>query len=585
MAERNNMDLWDDYDPWEAYNQARAAAPAPVPVQSPAPELVKELVPEPEEAPKETPEEVPETVPVVTPVEVPEDKPEEEPTEKPEAPEEVSEGPEETSEEPKEKPEDAPVRRSQEKKPTEKPDKAEKVRRGKRRWRIFLLVYSVLFLAAGAVGCYVLYRYTGSYEASLPEHVMDELMAETTEDEWYEYVKDGADIPVSVFEDGDALFQSYYDAAVRGKPLSYWKDLEHYTDMAPVYKVRGGGLDLCLVYLAPKGQDAAGFGRQLWQIDKVESVFSLGRLESVAVEIDAPKDAEVCLNGVPMDSTYIAEEVPAADMTELESRFTQPPTYVRYRVGAMYGDIVVTDAQLRVLDPETEEDGLVRYVLHEPKDYSVTVRAPSTVTVAVNGAELAPDEAFGSEEGILAGLGDYTGGAGYQKLTYTVLDLRQPPEVTATGPDGQALTPLVNEKGEILFFPPQDDALAAEVEGRVQEFFNRYMDYSSQAFDYGRQNALLSCILQGTGLYSYVQNSRDAMIWASATQVSYDELTFADFARVGDNCFTCTIRYKADFAAQSWYQQYNYDMQNAYEVAFVRSGDNWYAAAMSVVAG
>ena len=97
--------------------------------------------------------------------------------------------------------------------------------------------------------------------------------------------------------------------------------------------------------------------------------------------------------------------------------------------------------------------------------------------------------------------------------------------------------------------------------------------------------ALLGRILPGTELYSYVRDSRDAMIWASATEVHYDELTFADFSPVGDNCCTCTIRYKGDFAATAWHESYNYEMQNAYELSFVRVGDIWYAAAMSVVAG
>ena len=63
------------------------------------------------------------------------------------------------------------------------------------------------------------------------------------------------------------------------------------------------------------------------------------------------------------------------------------------------------------------------------------------------------------------------------------------------------------------------------------------------------------------------------------------DLTFTDFCRVNENCFTCTIRYKGDFAAQSWHESYTYDLQNAYEMAFVRQKDRWLAAAMSVVAG
>lgn len=460
-----------------------------------------------------------------------------------------------------------------------------KLRRGRRRWRTFLLIYTVLFLAAGAVGCVVLYRYAEAYEASLPEGVMDDFMASTTPEQWYEYVRRGANLTVSGFEDGEALFQSYYDAAVQGRTMTYWKDMERYSPNAPVYKVRCGGVDLCLVYLVPIGDNAAGFGRQLWQVGQVQSIFSLDELESVAVEIDAPQGMEVFLNGVALGSNYLVGDVPAPDLTELESRFPQPPTYVRYRVDAMYGEITVTDAQNRVLSPSTEEDGVVRYVLHQTGEYAVTVRAPATVTVSVNGVELTANDAAKVEDGILAGLETYTGGAAYKTLTYTFQGLHQLPEITARGPGGETLTPLVNEKGEFLFFAPQDDTLAEEAKKWAQEFFNRYINYSANAYDAGRHQSLLERILPNTELYSYVRDSRDAMIWASATKVSYDELTFADFSPVGEDCFTCTIRYKADFAAVSWYEQYTYDMQNAYELAFVRMGDVWYAAAMSAVSG
>lgn len=460
-----------------------------------------------------------------------------------------------------------------------------KLRRGARRWRIFLVVYTLLFLTAGALGCFALYRYAGAYEVSLPEKVMDELMASTTPEEWAGYVRRGAELNVSGFEDGEALFQAYYDTAVRDRPLTYWKDLENYTADSPVYKVRGGGVDLCRVTLTPVGHNAAGFGRERWQVAEIASIFRLDGLESVAVEIDAPADAEVYINGVAVGGDYRIGEVPLGDMTELESRFTQPPTCVRYRVDAMYGDITVTDAQGRVLTPALEEEGLLRYSLGEKGAYALTVRAPENVAVTVGGAALTAADAAKAEDGILAGLEAYTGGAGVRTLTYSFEGLHAPPEVAAYGPGGESLTPLVNEKGEFIFFAPQDEALAGEVSGRVREFFDRYTNYASQAYDAGRQQLLLDCILPDTELYSYVRDSRDAMIWASATQVTYDELTFADFVPAGENCFTCTIRYKADFAAVSWYERYTYDLQSAYELAFVRSGGAWVAAAMSTVSG
>ena len=99
-----------------------------------------------------------------------------------------------------------------------------------------------------------------------------------------------------------------------------------------------------------------------------------------------------------------------------------------------------------------------------------------------------------------------------------------------------------------------------------------------------RYYGLLDCILWTTDLYRYIQESTDAMIWASATSVNYDELTFTDFSFVGANCFVCTVRYKADFTANSWQEQKNYNMQNAYELVFVcPNGGAWYAAAMDAV--
>ena len=463
--------------------------------------------------------------------------------------------------------------------------KEKALRRSRRNWRLFLAIYSAVFLLAGAAVCVVLYRYAAAYEASLPEHVMDELMASSTEQDWYERIRRDVALPGSEFEDTSAIFDAYYDAAVRGRKLSYWKKPDEFTEQTPVYRVRGGGMDLAVVRLVPKGHGAAGFGRELWRIGEVRGVMSLDYLESVTVEIDAPRGDTVFINGIPVGEKYLTgEAAPVPDLTELESRFSEVPTFARYRV-EMFGEITVADEKGVALSPARSADGrTVRYTAREEEFYSFTVRAPEPVTVRVSGAELTADKAVRSEDGIFAGLYSYTGGTPYRTLTWTFGGLYTRPEITAEM-NGKALTPLINEKGELIYFPAQDDALAGEMAPVVEEFFNSYIAYSGKAYNTARHRALLSRILPGTELYTYVRDSRDAMIWASATEVHYDELSFADFFRVSDSCFTCTIRYKADFAARSWYEDYTYDLQNAYEMAFVRSGNRWLAAAMSVVAG
>jgi len=465
--------------------------------------------------------------------------------------------------------------------------KEKKLRRSRKRWRTFIVIYSIVFLLLGAAGCYVLYQYSAAYEASLPEHVMDAFMAETTPEQWEEYICRGAGIDVSSFENAEELVREYYDAAVRGKPLSYRRDLQASGSDRTVYVVRGGGMELCTVTLVPKGRNAAGFGRQLWQLGEVASRFTLDRLESVTLEIDAPADSTIYVNGKALGAEYLTgEQAPVPDLTELESRFDSQPSFVRYRVEDLYGEITVTDDAGRTLAPERDEQsGVIHYVGRADTVYSFTVRAPENVTVSVNGAQLLRSDASREEYGVLAGLDAYTHGQAYQTLTYAFDGLYTQPSISAVGADGRELTPLVNERGELFFFPAQDDALAAQVQQWAEEFFTRYIDYTGKAYNGGRHEALLGRILPGTALYSYIRDSRDAMIWASATEVHYDELTFADFYPVGEDCFTCTIRYKGDFAATAWHESYTYEMQNAYELAFVRIDDIWYAAAMSAVAG
>ena len=114
-------------------------------------------------------------------------------------------------------------------------------------------------------------------------------------------------------------------------------------------------------------------------------------------------------------------------------------------------------------------------------------------------------------------------------------------------------------------------------------FFNAYMDYSAHAYDATRFYNLLNCILPGTYLYEYVSTSEQAMVWASGTSTEYKDLRYENFHKVSDYCCTCTVIYSADMTATSWYEQYSYSLENAYELAFVSENGRWYCAAMNVI--
>ena len=160
-------------------------------------------------------------------------------------------------------------------------------KKSRRRWRRFLAIWAVCLLLVGAVGCVVLYKYLESFEISRPEHVMDDLMAATTPEQWYEHALDGFDPQLSHFDDPEALFAEYYEAALADAGYTYRKDAAASEEDAPAYVVRAGAVELCRVTLKSVGD--AGFGMHLWEAGDIETVFSLKSLQSMAVEIDAPR--------------------------------------------------------------------------------------------------------------------------------------------------------------------------------------------------------------------------------------------------------------------------------------------------------
>lgn len=480
--------------------------------------------------------------------------------------------------------------------------------RSSRRWRRFLLGYAVIWLLFAALGCTAFYKYLRVYEQALPDHVMDDLMESTSPETWLSYVKTAITAESNTFDDADALSAEYESVLLAGKTYSYRRAADSGAE-EPVYIVRCGGVDICTVHLTPKPDTDLGFGKHLWSVGEIEPCEALGNLRSTAVEITALEGKTVYLNGIALTEAQIAErDVPIDGMTPIEARFSAVPRLIRYRVERMYGSITVTDADGTEIAPEEDTgNGVTRYSVPLPR-YSVSITAPSDVTVTLCGAALTQDDAVSVDAGILRGLERYTGDGAYYTVRWTFDGLYSEPDVRSYDTDGTELTPLVGTDGRLIFFHANNEQLQSAVQNTVEYFFNRYIDYSSYAFrgnlaltheevdddefemdptvraSMKRYYRLLDCILESSDFYRYIQNSTDAMIWASSTSVSYDELTFTDFSFVSASCFVCTVRYKADFTANQWAEQKNYNVQNAYELVFVNPyGYGWLAAAMDAV--
>ena len=451
-------------------------------------------------------------------------------------------------------------------------------------WGLFLLFWTMLLLMLGFLVCVVFYKYTAVYEETRPERTMDALMAEMSEEDWRETLAASAG-GVSEYEDARELFDDYFDRTVKGKTISYRRDLSRSDETQAVFAIYAGPARIGEVRLLPHQSDERfSFGRSQWEVDSITSKTLSDSLQALTVQIEAPDGVTPFLNGTAVGQEKIVDPAVAlTQLSELEQRFDAPgPRMVRYEVGPLYGQIAVSDPDGNEIAPAGEpEDGVLRYVIMPSTTYSFRVEAPEGVTVSVCGAELGEEQVRSREQTMFRGLSDYLPEGGYDTLRYEADGLYIEPQIRASY-NGVELSPVIGGDGRYIYFYPDDDDISIAMHQAVEGFFDAYMYYTSDKYNGVSLKDVTDRILPDTELYSYFSHSYDAMIWASATEMDQKELRFDNFHRVGDKCFTCTILYKADFTATQWYGKDSYAREDGYKMVFIRGEEGqWLAATMS----
>ena len=460
---------------------------------------------------------------------------------------------------------------------------AKKKSRRKDGWGAFLLCWALMLLMLGFLACVAFYKYTAIYEETRPERVMDELLESMSEEDWRETLAATAG-SVSEYEDARPLFDGYFDSTIKGKTISYRRDILHSDSEHTVFSLYAGAVRIGEAHLlARETNNRFSFGRKAWELDGISSKALSESLQALTVQIDAPDGVTPYLNGIALEEEKIVD--PAVELTEvgeLERRFTTArPRMVRYEVGPLYGQIAVSDSDGNEIAPVGEpEGGVLRYVIMPTKTYSFRAEAPEGVTVMVCGAELGEEQVTGREQMIFRGLKSYLPDGGYDTLVYEVDGIYTEPVVSAVY-NGVELTPLVGTDGRLIFFYPSDEDVSIAMREAVEGFFKDYLFFTSDKYNGVALKNLRDHVLPGTELDDYFAASYDGMIWASATQMDQKELKFDNFHRVGENCFTCTIHYKADFTATQRVGKDSYTREDGYKMVFICRNDTWLAATMS----
>ncbi len=448
-------------------------------------------------------------------------------------------------------------------------------------WPRFLLIWTLVLLAVGTIACVNFYRYAAVYERTRPEPVMDALLARS-KDEWKADLRAALPEDGEGFEDMDALFDQYFEANLRSAELRYRPDLARTDAEHAVFLVSAGRQPIAEVTLRPKADAKRSFGRCEWELERLDCLDFRQSLAAVTLEIDAPRDAALTLNGIPIGEESLSGEAgEPPHLTPLEARFEGPGAYVRYRIEGLRGELNVADAEGRAfLQADTGDASRIRLVLDETGRNAFALEAPAEAVVSVNGAILGEEDAAGGFD--LTRDLPLPEGVSYRTRDYRAQGLYAEPELRAVGKNGEELSAVAGGNGTLYFFYPDDPAVPEEARAAAEEYFRAFLAYSAAgSARHTAYRELLGRILPDTELYRYVEDSSDAMFWASKTEIDYRELSFDHFHALSEDCVFCTVSFSADVTAGTWYGKLNYDTRSGYQLVLVRVDGVWLAAAQA----
>ncbi len=443
-----------------------------------------------------------------------------------------------------------------------------------------LVIYAVTFLLVGFAGLFVFSRYLAAYEQGRGAHAVTAWMEGKTEDDYRALMLSQPILTLTEFENNEDIINAYFDASCTGKSFTYREAAGTSTADRPVYTIKAGAADVARITLK-KGR-SVGFGFYAWEVESAVPYISPYALSSATIALEAMADEPLYLNGVAVGESYLTDSAVAlSSLTALEERYAEKPSLRRYEISGLYGELTVTDASGNEISA-TEENGIPVYRPGGSGGYSFSVTVPAGSTVTVCGTALSAAELTDSGLNPLKGLERFLGdGCSAAQLTYSASGLYREPVIEVTPPAGVTLEKTENKDGSLVYTPVNDAALKEEHLELVRAFFDDNMAYA--AGDNSHLQSVLQKTLYGTELYNYFSNSTAAMIWASDTQISYDYLFYDNFVSRGENCFTCTVSYKANLSAQSWYSTNKSQLEDSYILAFVRYQNVWYAASMSLI--
>jgi len=178
-----------------------------------------------------------------------------------------------------------------------------KVKKSKKRFAVFIAVWSLLLLTLVGVSLYRFYFFLEDYEkvyqASLPYHVMDDLFEMFYPLDFDTIYKSVSDKPLTNEFETDENVENYYSKLLEGKEIAYTEASES-TDKNPVYHITADNYIVGQVTLI-QTEEKRKYDLPVYRVEN----FDMYSDAEFSVNIQAYTDCEVYVNDIKVSPEYV----------------------------------------------------------------------------------------------------------------------------------------------------------------------------------------------------------------------------------------------------------------------------------------
>ncbi len=265
-------------------------------------------------------------------------------------------------------------------------------------------------------------------------------------------------------------------------------------------------------------------------------------------KIQAPTDAEVYVNGILLDNSYLTESGKPYPTSPIEKDLADIPTYGVYSTGELFTSPKVT-AKLNGAELTANvTDGVCDFTYPADKTYSITVKVPAGAKVTCDGADVSGFAEFSSESEWDDLFGDK-----YElpkSDVYRIKNLFSAEHTVTATLDGVELSIKKNDYGNAVVYSANESAVIdSAVSEYAMNFAKAYFHYTSEGYRNINANLsdVLSYVTQGSDLYRRIRESKIGYDYVTpVTRSDYKVFEISQMTRLDDGSCAVKIEFDVD---------------------------------------